>query len=441
MPRLLATVRMGWAGLWLYPATLLPLVLAAPWTHRRLGRLVDRHVLGRRFTPVEAGQHFFSALRGVPNVPDILRVAEAELAEIFQAPARIRLDEQAPPGGDEVAGGVVAPLRADGSRLGAIQVDASRGSRRLLSEDRALLASLAEGLSFLLDNARLQEKKREQEVKARELALQASRSELRALRAQINPHFLFNALNTIAALIPRAPDQAEESVERLAEVFRYALRGSESEWARVEDEMTSVAAYLDLEGTRFAERLEVRLHVGDGAGDALIPAMCVQTLVENAVKHGIAGRRGRGGSRSTCADAATGCGWRCGTPGRASRSSGRWPRPRRPAAAAACATSATGSRATSAVARDDRRARRRRDPRRPDAAVPDRGHGGTEAMTRGCSSTTRARAGSGCGRCWPPSSASRSWARPRTARRRSRGSPACAPTSCSSTCRCPRAAA
>ena len=83
-------------------------------------------------------------------------------------------------------------------------------------------------------------------------------------------------------------------MEQLAEVFRYALRGSESEWARVEDEMAFVGAYLDLERTRFAERLEVRLHVEDGAGNGLIPAMSVQTLVENAVKHGIGALRGRG---------------------------------------------------------------------------------------------------------------------------------------------------
>jgi LytS/YehU family sensor histidine kinase len=203
---------------------------------------------------------------------------------------RIRVGEDA---ADE-AGELRAALRSGEATVGSVRVDAARGRRRLLSEDRALLESLAEGLSFLLDNVRLEATRRAQEATQRELALQASRAELRALRAQINPHFLFNALNTIAALIPRDPPRAEECVERLAEVFRYTLRGSENEWVRVEEEMTFVGAYLDLERTRFRERLEVVTDVDERAAPGFIPAMAVQTLVENAVKHGIGPVRGQG---------------------------------------------------------------------------------------------------------------------------------------------------
>jgi len=123
---------------------------------------------------------------------------------------------------------------------------------------------------------------------AREALLlrQLTEAELRALRAQINPHFLFNALNTIASLIPRHPDRAEKTIEQLAEVFRYTLRRSDREWVTLEEELEAVRAYLDVEQERFGDRLVVRLACTQAARSARIPAMVVQTLVENAVKHG-----------------------------------------------------------------------------------------------------------------------------------------------------------
>ncbi len=291
VPHLLFSVRQGWLGLWLFPASALPLVLAAPWGYRRLSALVDRLWLGRRLSPAQAGQELFGALRGAPSEAELVSRAEAGLALIFQAPARILLGPVLPA---EQAGAFGAPVRANGALVGTIRIDARAGRRQLLSEDRALLESLAQGFSLVLDNVRLHERHLAQETKERELLLHASRSELRALRAQINPHFLFNALNTIAALIPRDPPRAEATVERLAEVFRYTLRGSELEWARVCEEMTFVRAYLELELTRFGERLRVASEVEPAAERALVPAMVVQTLVENAVKHGVGACRGQG---------------------------------------------------------------------------------------------------------------------------------------------------
>ena len=92
------------------------------------------------------------------------------------------------------------------------------------------------------------------------MSFQASRSELKALRAQINPHFLFNALNAIAGLIHKNPLRADKTVERLADVFRYTLRRSENEWTLLEEEMEFVRAYLEVEQARFGKRLQFQIH-------------------------------------------------------------------------------------------------------------------------------------------------------------------------------------
>ena len=144
-----------------------------------------------------------------------------------------------------------------------------------------MLGSLAEVLASMLQAASLRQERLRQEQLARELALEASRSELKALRAQIRPHFLFNALNAIAGLIHKDPLRADRTIERLAEVFRYTLRGSEREWAVLEHELEFARSYLEVEQARFGRRLAFRIDVGEGAGALHVPTMMVQTLVEN----------------------------------------------------------------------------------------------------------------------------------------------------------------
>jgi LytS/YehU family sensor histidine kinase len=184
------------------------------------------------------------------------------------------------------------PVRSGDGIVGHFFMGARVGDTPYFSEDVHLLGSLAGVFSHVLENLRLQERKLEQEQRARELSLHASRSELKALRAQINPHFLFNALNSIAGLIHRDPSVADRTIEQLADVFRYALRGSESEWAVLDDEMDFVRSYLEVERARFGDRLHAEVHADDAVRGARIPTMIVQTLVENAVKHGAASVRG-----------------------------------------------------------------------------------------------------------------------------------------------------
>jgi LytS/YehU family sensor histidine kinase len=111
---------------------------------------------------------------------------------------------------------------------------------------------------------------------------------LTALRSQINPHFLFNTLNTISSLIHDNPEMAEQAVENLAFIFRYTLRTSGENFVTVEGEMTLVKKYLEIEEFRFGENLEVKIEIEESCKECELPALVIQTIVENCIKHGIA---------------------------------------------------------------------------------------------------------------------------------------------------------
>ncbi len=119
------------------------------------------------------------------------------------------------------------------------------------------------------------------------LARQAAEANLTALRSQINPHFLFNTLNTISSLIHDAPDQAEEAIILLGDIFRYTLRHSGMEYVTFAQEMSLVRNYLSIEQIRFGEQLVIETDLDPEAADQLLPAFVIQTLVENAIKHGV----------------------------------------------------------------------------------------------------------------------------------------------------------
>ena len=121
------------------------------------------------------------------------------------------------------------------------------------------------------------------------------RAELRALRAQVNPHFLFNTLNTIAALIRENPDAAEDVTTRLADVFRHALTASGREHTRLADELEFLRSLLAIERVRFGDRLRVVEDIETGLDDVPVPGLLFQPLVENAVRYAV-GPRSEGGT-------------------------------------------------------------------------------------------------------------------------------------------------
>lgn len=119
--------------------------------------------------------------------------------------------------------------------------------------------------------------------------------ELRTLRSQLNPHFMFNALNSIRALIKEDPQNAQTAVTRLSNLLRYALKIERAESVPLEEELEAVENYLALEKIRFEERLKFEFKLDSGSGRIEIPPMMIQTLVENGIKHGIS-KRTEGGS-------------------------------------------------------------------------------------------------------------------------------------------------
>lgn len=118
--------------------------------------------------------------------------------------------------------------------------------------------------------------------------------ELDALRARLNPHFVFNALNNLRALILEDPERARELVTRLSNTLRHALEHSQQEWTTLARELQVVQDYLAVESVHYETRLRPVLRIDDVALDARIPPMALQLLVENAIKHGIARTAGGG---------------------------------------------------------------------------------------------------------------------------------------------------
>lgn len=117
----------------------------------------------------------------------------------------------------------------------------------------------------------------------------AARTQLATLRAQLQPHFLFNALHTVVQLIPLNPGRAMEAAEHVAALLRTAL-DEERDVVPLADEWAFVSRYLELEGIRFGDRLRVSANIGPEFLDARVPTFALQTLVENAVRHGAAPR-------------------------------------------------------------------------------------------------------------------------------------------------------
>jgi two-component system, LytTR family, sensor kinase len=120
-----------------------------------------------------------------------------------------------------------------------------------------------------------------------QLVKQLVEAELRALRAQINPHFLFNSLNSVAALIAAEPQAAEEMIIRLAKIFRHVLTYHDRPFSSINEEISFLETYLEIEKVRFGDRLQVNFDIQESVAHLSVPTLILQPLVENSIKHGL----------------------------------------------------------------------------------------------------------------------------------------------------------
>ena len=156
------------------------------------------------------------------------------------------------------------------------------GGRRYLSEDFTVLARLA---SAVVEHV--------EQLRGEQMQQLVSQAELRALQAQINPHFFFNSLNTLYGTISRDNAEARRLVLNLSDMFRYFLQ-SDRAFITISEEIRIVHAYLEIEQLRLGAKLRAHVDVDPSASSVEIPVLSIQPLVENAVKHGIAARQGDG---------------------------------------------------------------------------------------------------------------------------------------------------
>jgi signal transduction histidine kinase len=172
-----------------------------------------------------------------------------------------------------------------------LNFDSSEGGRRVLSDDVALLEGVALAAARRLDALRWLHERCERDLREQLMAKLATEAELRALQAQLNPHFLFNALNTLGYLMKAAPERARSTLQDLTNLLRAVLKRSGGDVATLGQEVDLVLAYLAIERARFEKRLRVRIEVPAMLRGVALPPLLVQPLVENAIKHGIAPRR------------------------------------------------------------------------------------------------------------------------------------------------------
>ena len=183
---------------------------------------------------------------------------------------------------------LLLPLRVHGEAIYALAVARDPVQGSILRSEFEFLRRIVRQLEGRLEVARLANIRREREQHEERLRAQLTEAELRALRAQVQPHFLFNSLNTIAHLTIAAPELAERMTTMLASIFRYVLTSAEDTLVPLEQEVRFIEDYLAIEKMRFGRRLTTEILVDEPSRAMLVPPLLLQPLIENALLHGLA---------------------------------------------------------------------------------------------------------------------------------------------------------
>ena len=226
----------------------------------------------------------------LPMVVDPLTLEQAEL--ILDDPDARRIATALAP-----AACVIVPLVAHNDVVGVLVLGSSESGRHSDAHDLTYMELIGARIALAIDNARLYrdaQEARDRSVRAAQLEAQLAHARLEALQAQLNPHFLFNALNTVAMLVRRGANaDALRGVVSLSELLRKVLMGNRSLEVPLREELAVVEHYLSIERMRFRDRLTGTIAADPDVREALVPSLILQPIVENAVRHGIApGSRG-----------------------------------------------------------------------------------------------------------------------------------------------------
>jgi two-component system LytT family sensor kinase len=284
---------------------------------RSLGRLVTRWIfhapdyrnaarelgdeLQRLYVESEIAERVETAVRGTLALEAVRAVALTKLPESLWPSETLagevtELERGNPIGSllslSEVE--VLIPVRAGGRVISVLAISPGAARRTLVSQEMDYLRNVAAQFGSRLDLLRQECEMAERQNREALLLQQVTEAELRALRAQINPHFLFNSLNTIANLIVTNPERAETMTLRLAKVFRYVLAQSSRPLIPIREEIEFVRAYLEIEEARFGNRLQVEIDISPEVALDHVPSLILQPVVENALKHGLSPKPGPG---------------------------------------------------------------------------------------------------------------------------------------------------
>jgi hypothetical protein len=179
------------------------------------------------------------------------------------------------------------PVTSSGEVKGALQFGPRRLGEPYQRDDRRFLQSVAGQFAAVLENFALRDEQQARMQREHELREMATRAELQALRAQINPHFLFHALTLAASKTDTVPHQARALILNLLGMFRYVLNSTKRELVALGEELEFLTAYLEIERENLNGKVNYQIEVGDDLRAAQIPPMLLQPLVENAVRHGL----------------------------------------------------------------------------------------------------------------------------------------------------------
>lgn len=261
-------------------------ILLYVWIGKWIDLLVERRVFGKR-DPRLTIQELRQRLGLINSKSAVLSLTHSVAAEVLAMKQEDICVARASPDLREHVRDTSIPIPA---RNEAFQLLVSLGGNRrtLLSTEAEILHEIALHAGRRLDDLDREEERIEVIRLESRLSQQLVEAELRALRAQINPHFLFNSLNTIASLIVSEPEKAERITVRLGSMFRYVLIHADRPLSSLGEEIDFLRTFLDVEQIRFGERLVVEFDVDPSIKFAPIPSLILQPLVENAIKHGVA---------------------------------------------------------------------------------------------------------------------------------------------------------